>query len=281
MRGHVFHVPHVFVAAFDFEAANARIDQRTQVCALIVVFHRQQMLVERHHAALTVLQRVRQSTFLRTRSAVGAATGVRLADVAIAGERHTQRAMHEKFERHVEVHHCAHLRDLLQREFACEYQLREARITEKLCFCHGANVALRRCMQRNRRNVQLQNAHVLHDQRIDACVVQLVNVFACWLQLGVVQDGVDGDENARAVTMRKLRECCNIGHAVFGFAARAERRAAYVHRIGTVQHRLTPDFAIAGGGQQFKMVTGQSHGWCENKSGLLFSRRMDLQRTSS
>ena len=58
-------------------------------------------------------------------------------------------------------------------------------------------------MQRNRRNVQLQNAHILHDQRIDPRVVQLVDVFARGLKLVVMQDSVDGHENARSVTMRK------------------------------------------------------------------------------
>ena len=114
-------------------------------------------------------------------------------------------------------------------------------------------------MQRDRRNVQLQNAHILHDQRIDAGVVQLVDVFARRLQLVVVQDRVHRHKNPRAVTMRKLREARNISHRVLGLATRAKRRAADVHRIRAVQHRLAPDVGIAGGGQQFKMVAGQAH----------------------
>ena len=171
MRGHVFDVTHILVTAFNLEAANTGIDQRTQVRALVVVFHRQQMFVVCDHAALAVLQRVGQAAFLRARAAIGAATGVRLADVAVAGEGHAQRTMNKKFERHVGIHCGTHLRDLLQREFARQHQLREARFTQELRLRHGANVALRRRMQRNRRNVQLQNTHVLHDQRVNARVV--------------------------------------------------------------------------------------------------------------
>ena len=60
--------------------------------------------------------------------------------------------------------------------------------------------------------------------------------------------------------MGKLRESGDGGNAVFRLAARAERRAADVDSVGSVQQRLAPDFSISRGGQQFKMVTGQAHG---------------------
>ena len=113
MRGHVFHVTRIFVAAFYLETANAGIDQRTQVRTLVVVFHRQQMFVERDHAALAVVQGVRQAAFLRTRSAIGAAPGVCLADVAVAGESYAERAVNKKFKRYAGVHRCTHLCNLL------------------------------------------------------------------------------------------------------------------------------------------------------------------------
>ena len=61
----VLHIACVFVATFDFETTNAGVNERCKVGALVVVLHRQQMLVERDDAALSVFERVRQSTFLR------------------------------------------------------------------------------------------------------------------------------------------------------------------------------------------------------------------------
>jgi hypothetical protein len=43
--GDVLDVGHVLVAAFDLEAADARVGQGAQVGALVVVLHRQQVLV--------------------------------------------------------------------------------------------------------------------------------------------------------------------------------------------------------------------------------------------
>ena len=51
MGSNVFNVADVFVAPFNFERAHAGIHQITQVGGLVVVFHRQQMFVVRHHAA--------------------------------------------------------------------------------------------------------------------------------------------------------------------------------------------------------------------------------------
>ena len=79
------------------------------------------MFVKRDHAALTVLQRIRQAAFLRTRSAIGAAPGVCLADVAVAREGYAQRAVNKKFKWYVGVYRCTHLGNLLQRKFARQH----------------------------------------------------------------------------------------------------------------------------------------------------------------
>ena len=76
--------------------------------------------------------------------------------------------------------------------------------------------------------------------------------------------------------MGKSHQSGNVGNRVFRLAASAERRAADVHRIRAVQHRLTPDFSVAGGGQQFKMVAGQAHGVGRNSGNPLFSFRTHL-----
>jgi hypothetical protein len=60
----VFHIGHVFVAAFDFEAAQAHVDEGAQVLALVVVLHGQHMLVVGHDAALMVFDLVGQAAGL-------------------------------------------------------------------------------------------------------------------------------------------------------------------------------------------------------------------------
>ena len=60
----VLHIGHVLVAAFDLEAADARVHQRAQVLALVVVLHAQHMFVVRNDAALGVLDLVGQSASL-------------------------------------------------------------------------------------------------------------------------------------------------------------------------------------------------------------------------
>jgi hypothetical protein len=103
-------------------------------------------------------------------------------------------------------------------------------------------------MQRNRRNIQLKNAHILHDERVHARVVKFMDVAPRRLQLVVVQDGVDGHKNAGAVAMRKRGEPCNVRNGVVCLRTRPECRPADVHRVRAVQHRLAPDLGIAGRG---------------------------------
>ncbi|SLY31432.1 Uncharacterised protein [Klebsiella quasivariicola] len=72
----VFHVAHVFVTTFNFEGANASIDQRCQVGGLVVVFHRQEVFFIGYHSPLIVLQGIRQAAGLRAVATVGAAPGL-------------------------------------------------------------------------------------------------------------------------------------------------------------------------------------------------------------
>ena len=52
VAGDVLHISRILVAALDLEAAHARVDQGAQVAALVVVLHRQQVLLEGDDPAL-------------------------------------------------------------------------------------------------------------------------------------------------------------------------------------------------------------------------------------
>ena len=148
-------------------------------------------------AAQRVLQRVGQAAGLRAFAAVGAAPGVGMADVALAREGDAQRAMDEEFEhrrravrRIASADFQADCLDLRQREFARQYQLRKADIGKKLCLLRPADVALRRGMQLDRRQVEFEQAHVLQDQRIDAGIVGLPGDAPRLLEFVVAKNGV-------------------------------------------------------------------------------------------
>ena len=95
MRGDVLDVGEVFQPAFDLEGTDAGSGEGEQVVRLVVVLHREQVLVLGDGFALVVDQRVGQAAGLRTLTAIGAAPGVSMADEALSGISDTERTMDE------------------------------------------------------------------------------------------------------------------------------------------------------------------------------------------
>ena len=137
------------------------------------------------------------------------------------------------------------------RQFARQHDLREADLGQEARLLRRADVALGRGVQVDGRQVEFQQAHVLHDQRIDPGVVALLDQRARRLQLVVVQDGVERDVDAGVEAVRELDQCGDLAHRVAGLVARPEGRAADVHRIGAVQDGLAADLGRLGRGEQF------------------------------
>jgi hypothetical protein len=59
----------------------------------------------------------------------------------------------------------------------------------------------------------------------------------------------------------KRRQALDVLHRIAGAVARAEGRAADIHRIGAVLDRLDADLGIFGGGEQFEAVWAWRAGW--------------------
>ena len=284
--GDVFHIAHVFVAAFDFEAAYACVDQRLHVGALVVVFHAQHVFVVRHEAASRVDHLVGQAAGLAAVAPVGAAPGVGVADEALAAVGHAQGAVHKEFQGcslavfsvlavwaqgHVDAG------DLCECQFAGQHQLAQAGVLQKAGFFGGADVGLGAGVQLNGRQVEFEQAHVLDDEGVYARVVQLAHELAGGLQLVVAQDGVERDENAAVEAVRVLDQPGNVLHGVVGAAARPETGAADVDGIGPVVDGFDADVGGAGGGEQFKLV-GKHRGQAKSKKKQL-SRRTRMNTT--
>jgi hypothetical protein len=128
---------------------------------------------------------------------------------------------------------------------------------QELRLLDRADVALGRSVHLDRRQVHLQQAHVLDDQGVDAGVVQVPDLLARGFQLGVVHDRVHGHEDARTVAVRKLDQGGDVLQRIAGVVAGAEGRAADVHRVRAVQDGFAADLGGFGGGQQFELVGEQ------------------------
>ena len=255
VRRDVLDVGHVLVAAFDFEATDARINECAQIVALVIVFHRQYVFVVSDDATLRVFDFIGQAAGLRAVATVGAAPGMRMADVAEPAVGHTEGAVNEEFEsgtaRCITRTQCGidggHL---LKGQFARQYDLREAAVLQETGFLGRADVGLRAGMQLNRRQIDFQQTHVLNNQCIDARIVELPGQLAGGLQFVVAQNGVERDEDAAVEAVRIVGQPGNVLHAVVGGSTGTERGAADVNGVGTMNHGFDTDVGIAGGGKK-------------------------------
>ena len=77
-------------------------------------------------------------------------------------------------------------------------------------------------MQLDRRQVEFEQAHVLHDQRVGAGVVNLPYQMCCRVEFIVVQDRIERDQNAGVETVGVASQALDVGHAIAGSGARAK-----------------------------------------------------------
>jgi len=128
--------------------------QRGDVGALVVVFQAEYMAVVRHKAAFVIDHLVGQATGLAAFAPVGAAPGVRGADVTLAAVGHAQRAMDKKLQRAAGgVGGGADGGDLRQVQFARQHHLAKTHVLQKPGFFGRADVALGAGVQLDRRQV--------------------------------------------------------------------------------------------------------------------------------
>jgi hypothetical protein len=133
------------------------------------------------------------------------------------------------------------------------------RVLQEFGFFRGADVGLRAGMQLDGWHVDLQQAHVLHDQGVNASVIHLPSQFAGGFELIVAQNGVQGDKNATVKAVRVLHQTGDVLHRIVCTRSGAKRGAADVHRIGAMKDGLHADLRGTSGRQEFKLVG--KHGW--------------------
>ena len=212
------------------------------------------MLVEGHDPPFAVLQRVGQTAGLRAVATVGAAPGMGVADVALTRIGDAQRTVDEMLDDRLRPERGPHSGDLRDRQFAGQHDLREAHVGQEAGLGRRADVALGRGVQLDRRQVEFEQAEILHDQGIDAGIPALPDQRPGRVQLGVVQDRVEGDEDARVKAVCEFDQRRDVADRIARVVSGAERRAADIDRVGAMKDRLAADLGGLGGREQFQAL---------------------------
>ena len=244
VRGDILHVAHIFITPFNLEGTDARINQRAQVGGLIVILHGEEVFFERHYAALIVFQGIRQTAGLRTVATVGATARLGVGNVALTGIGHAQRAVDKELDRR--VCRLVDITDLIQVQLTGQNDLRKADVGEELRLLHRADITLGTGVQFNRRNIQLQNPHVLNNQGIDAGLIEIGDQSLRRLQLIIMKNGVQGHEHFRPETVGERHQVGNIAQAVAGVMAGTKARAANVDGVRAVKDRFAGNGGVTG-----------------------------------
>jgi hypothetical protein len=151
----------------------------------------------------------------------------------------------------------AHGGDLLHRELARQHDLRQTGVLQETRLLGRADVGLGAGVQLDGGQVELQQAHVLDDERVGTGVVHLPGHLARAFQLVVAQDGVERDENAAVEAVGVRDQAFQVADVVARTGARAEGRAADIDGIGAMVDGLDADVGIARGREQFNLVGQQ------------------------
>ncbi len=129
--------------------------------------------------------------------------------------------------------------DLVEIQLARQHDLGETGIREELRFLHAADIALGTGVQLNRWDIHLKHTHILHDQRIDAGLIQVSDQTLRRLQFIIMKNGVQGHKHLRPETVGEWHQFSDIAQAVAGIMAGAKTRAADIDRVGTMKDRFT------------------------------------------
>ena len=149
--------------------------------------------------------------------------------------------------------------NLLKIQLASEHDLTKANVGEKLGFFYAADIALRTGVQLDGRNVQLQNPHILHDQRIDARIIKAGNQLLGGFQLIIMQNGIERNEDFGTKAMGKRHQLSNILQTVAGVMAGAKTGSTNIDGVCAVENRFAGNRRIACRTEEFKMSVLLAH----------------------
>ena len=144
------------------------------------------------------------------------------------------------------------LADLHQRQLPRQHHLGEAHLLQQPHLLHSPVVGLGAGMQGNGRQIEFQQAHILHYQGIGARLIQLVGQPLGRLKLLVLQYGVEGHIDMGTKAMSKAAQRLNLGQRIAHCRPGAKTRPPDIDGIGTMTDRLHAKLAILGRRQQLQ-----------------------------
>ena len=106
-------------------------------------------------------------------------------------------------------------------------------------------------MKLDRWQVELEQAHVLDDQRIGAGFVKLPGELAAVFKLVIAQDGIERDEDPGPVAVGEVTEPFDFGDIVASTVTGAESRAADVDGVSAVLDGFDAEIGVLGRGEEF------------------------------
>ena len=105
-------------------------------------------------------------------------------------------------------------------------------------------------MQGYGRQFHAEHGHILNQQGIGSCFIELVDELLGIGQLGVFEYGVDGYIDAGSVEVGKTAKLCYVIYAVACGLAGAEPACTYIDGIGPVTDGLYAALQVLGGRKQ-------------------------------
>ena len=204
------------------------------------------MLIPHQYPAIGISQCIRQTAILCTLPSVGTPPTSSSTHIALSTVTYTQCTMYKYLQRY--IYSPVYIPYLLQRKFPCQNYLRKTRISQKTNFLHRTIIGLRTRMQSNRRQIQLQKAHILYNQSIRPRIIQLIRNYPCLLQFIITQYRIQCHIHTCPETMGISRQPFDISYTI-------PRRSPDIHRIRTVVNSLHPDICIFRGRQQLYLTS--------------------------
>ena len=104
-------------------------------------------------------------------------------------------------------------------------------------------------MKGNRRYIETQDTHILHDKRIDTHPIKFGDKPLSKFQFIVIKQRIQSNIYTSLVSMCKIDQSGNIVHTVCRRRSRTETRTADIHGIGTVVHGGDGRLQIFGGSE--------------------------------
>ena len=248
----VLDIRHILQPALNLERRGTGLYQFTEVSALVQVFQRQQVALVLQLAAVGIKQVELHAAELRTRTTVGRTAKAVLRGIAQAAIADTQGTMDKNLQRHV-GHLGMNVCNLVDGQFTRQHRTAKTLVAKPPHLVGCPVVGLRRGMKGYRRQVQLQDTHILNQNGIHTRLVELVYQLPGSLQLVIIDNGIDGYENLHRKLVGILTKPADVVKAIARRSPGTEARRPDIYRISTMVDGSHAALQVLGGCQQFQL----------------------------